>query len=97
MCHKRNIRLSYVGKVNAINKYKSSKGCKKCGEKRFYVLDFHHPDPRQKEFNISDKIRNKFEDLMSEIEKCDVLCANCHREWHYLETSNHDYNAWLGE
>ena len=61
-------------------------GCKKCGETRFYVLDFHHRDPSQKEYTINRMIKSaSFDKLLQEIEKCDVLCANCHREFHYLE------------
>lgn len=96
-CHRANIRHTYQIKVDKINEYKSKRGCRKCGDKRFYVLDFHHSDPNEKEFAISDKIRNKFETLLPEMEKCDILCANCHREWHYVETQGIDYNAWLGE
>ena len=67
-----------------INKYKENKGCAKCGEKRFYLLDFHHTDQDQKEFTISNHTRKTFEKILPEIEKCVVLCANCHREYHYL-------------
>ena len=52
-----------------INKYKENKGCAKCGEK---------------EFTISNNTRKTFEKLLPEIEKCVILCANCHREYHYL-------------
>lgn len=97
-CHSRNIRNKYYEKVEKINKYKSNKGCKRCGEKRHWLLDFHHSDPSQKEFCISDAIRNKYETILPEIEKCDVLCSNCHRDWHYRnDNCQLDYNAWLGE
>lgn len=72
-----------------INKYKGDKGCEKCGEKRFYLLDFHHSNPDEKEFTISNHTRKTFENLLPEISKCNVLCANCHREFHYL----HDLNG----
>lgn len=61
-------------------------GCRKCGEKRPYVLDFHHRDPSVKEGTINHMLKSSsFEKLMEEINKCDVLCANCHREFHHLE------------
>ena len=73
--------------IDQINQYKENKGCQKCGEKRFYLLDFHHNNPDEKEFTISNHTRKTFENLLSEIEKCSVLCANCHREYHYLHST----------
>lgn len=77
--------------------YYRSFGCKKCGEKRFYLIDFHHKDPSLKFSTINQMIKSApYEQLKQEIEKCDTLCANCHREWHYLEmTSNIKYEDWL--
>ena len=61
-------------------------GCKKCGETRSYVLDFHHRDPNEKSNVLAHMIKSSSEaNLTAELEKCDVLCANCHREFHYLE------------
>jgi hypothetical protein len=44
------------------------------------LLHFHHRDPKQKEFNVGEWIRNgvSLERLKAEIAKCDALCANCH-------------------
>lgn len=71
--------------VNLVNFYKQQ-GCCKCGEKRGYVLDFHHINPNQKDNTIAHMIKSSsLENLKKEIEKCALLCANCHREFHYLE------------
>ena len=98
-CQKNKEKNKYQDKVNQINEYKKTLCCKKCGEKRFYLFDFHHRNPEEKDYTISDHSRANFETIKAEIEKCDVLCANCHREWHYLSVHNpdQDYNAWLGE
>ena len=80
LCHKSNIQHAYLNKIQQINEYKSCRGCRKCGDTRFYVLDFHHINSNDKEFSISDKVRVKFEHLIPEMDKCDILCANCHRE-----------------
>jgi len=62
-------------------------GCKVCGDKRYYVLDFHHRDPGQKDLGIADAIWNwSPKRLQAEIDKCDVLCANCHRALHWKMT-----------
>jgi hypothetical protein len=58
--------------------------CEKCGYvgKNLSSLDFHHVDPESKIFTISDflsrKISVNLEALENEIEKCEILCKNCH-------------------
>ena len=58
--------------------------CKRCGYSKYpEVLEFHHRDQTQKDFNISRKGHCRSLDrVRKEIEKCDLLCANCHRETH---------------
>jgi hypothetical protein len=57
--------------------------CVKCGEDHPACFDFHHIDPKMKDGLISKMIkRASMERVISEIEKCDVLCANCHRKLH---------------
>jgi hypothetical protein len=46
------------------------------------IYDFHHIDPSKKDFSISDKPNLSFEKLKSEIKKCVLLCAICHRKRH---------------
>lgn len=59
--------------------------CKKCGEKRIYLLDFHHRNPQEKEGELSDFSKGyNLDKFFEELKKCDLLCANCHREFHYL-------------
>ena len=67
--------------------YKQTLKCEKCNEDRWYILDFHHNDPETKELEVCNCVRNgwKIERITKEIEKCSVLCSNCHRELHYLE------------
>jgi hypothetical protein len=50
-------------------------------------MDFDHRDPAEKKFTIGQHsaIVN-LNDLMTEIDKCDIVCANCHRIRH-LELS----------
>lgn len=75
--------------------YLNSKGCKNCGERNPVVLDFDHINPDEKEFTISAVVGNvSKESLWAEIEKCDVLCANCHRK-KTTETSNRIVKSWL--
>jgi hypothetical protein len=46
-------------------------------------LDFHHIDPAKKEFDLSQMRLSKMnEKIKDELDKCLLLCANCHREVH---------------
>ena len=58
--------------------------CVKCGYSKYpEVLEFHHKNPSEKDFNISKKGHcRSWQRVSSEIKKCDLLCANCHREEH---------------
>lgn len=62
--------------------------CEKCGDTRCYILDFHHKDPNEKDFTIGAFKRGDLDKIQKEIDKCVVLCANCHREFHYLNKEN---------
>lgn len=57
--------------------------CEKCGyNKCIAALEFHHLNPLEKDFSISGKSWG-FETLKLEVDKCMLLCANCHKEEHY--------------
>ncbi len=58
-------------------------GCIVCGEKEISCLDFHHKDPTQKEYNIANMFHTgNRKNIEEEVEKCVILCANCHRKHH---------------
>lgn len=86
-CHKNYVKSKYNERKNNVNELKASQKCQKCGDSRFYVLDFHHKDPTQKDFTISRMTSNNnhMDVIEAEIDKCVVLCANCHREFHYMQ------------
>ena len=58
--------------------------CSRCGYNKYpEVLEFHHKNPSMKDFNVSSKGHcRSWKRVQQEIEKCDLLCANCHREIH---------------
>jgi hypothetical protein len=64
--------------------YKGGK-CEKCGyDKCMAAFDFHHKDPTQKEIGIARARFTSFNDkIKEELDKCMLLCANCHREEHW--------------
>lgn len=56
--------------------------CIKCGEANPVVLEFDHRDPSKKIDHVTALVsqkRGSVAKLLEEIDKCDVLCANCHR------------------
>ena len=67
--------------------FKATLACTKCGENHPATLDFHHHTPHPDNIKISelvraDRIRFAIEEIMN---KCIVLCSNCHRKHHYEE------------
>ena len=72
---------------HALIEYKGGK-CERCGyQKCEAALHFHHKDPNEKDFTISEVNLNAgmvtMDDLYKEADKCMLLCANCHAEEHY--------------
>lgn len=57
--------------------------CVKCGESRRHVIEFHHINPLEKEFNVGRSDRSR-KSIVDESKKCICLCANCHNEYHYF-------------
>jgi hypothetical protein len=56
--------------------------CEMCGyDKCNRALQFHHKNPEEKDFQISGKSLS-FEKLKSEVDKCILVCSNCHCEIH---------------
>lgn len=64
--------------------YKSNLSCLICGENEPVCLDFHHKNPDEKDFSIGARMSSgvSIERMIQEIEKCVVLCSNCHRKIH---------------
>lgn len=54
------------------------------GKDKWCALDFHHRDPSTKKFEVNVTISASiaWEKVVEEVEKCAVLCARCHREYH---------------
>ena len=72
-----------------INQRKEEKGCKRCGVKDPRVLDFHHINGEDKLFGVGGFRRAVgFEQIQKEVEKCEVVCANCHRILHDEERAD---------
>ena len=83
--HSQTIR-SYKRKIKLIEL--SGGKCNVCGyNKNISALHFHHKDANKKEFTLDGRTlsNKKWELLLKEHEKCELLCANCHQEHHNPE------------
>lgn len=83
LCRERNQRAAAkryrINRENLIA-YLLEHSCVDCGENDIVVLEFDHRDPSTKRAKIGDILGSwKWDTIMTEIDKCDVRCANCHR------------------
>ena len=74
--------------------YKGGK-CQYCGyDKSLRALQFHHLDPNIKDFGISENFTRGIPKLKEEVDKCILLCSNCHAELHeQLELERYNINT----
>lgn len=73
--HRKNLRLQ---NMQFVVDYLRLNSCVDCGETDYIVLEFDHQ--RDKYKNIAEMIKdNSLKAIKEEIEKCDVVCANCHK------------------
>lgn len=80
--HRKNLKIKAVEYLGGM--------CELCGyNKSMAALDFHHKDPAEKDFEISNKgITVSWEKIQLELDKCMLVCSNCHREIHEQLISN---------
>lgn len=79
----RKVVQSRIRKKRKLIDYKGGK-CERCGLESEVngVYVFHHRNPEEKEFRISG-VQNSFEACRVEVDKCDLLCQNCHAIVHW--------------
>ena len=69
--------------------------CLKCGETRPHILNFHHIIPEEKTAAPAQLLADsKVDEFFEEIDKCILLCSNCHGDFHFL---NENYNISINE
>ena len=84
---RRNIRIVMRKLMELLNR----SHCADCSIKDARVLEFHHRDSEEKEHNISDMLNQGFgwNSVSAELEKCEILCANCHRIRHLVDNNSY--------
>ena len=65
-----------------IIEYLTSRCCEHCNESDIRVLEFDHLNPEEKLIGICQAVHRgwSIKRLETEIKKCRILCANCHRK-----------------
>lgn len=83
-CNKNDIKLRKRNFKTQCLEYKGTKSCIICDYNRCEsALSFHHLDPAKKEFTISQiKSTELNQKIKEELDKCVVVCSNCHHEVH---------------
>lgn len=90
---KRGIRCNTC--ISRIRRYETKKKaveylggkCVRCGyDKHLAALEFHHLEPTGKDFDFGNVKSKKWESIQYELDKCILLCSNCHR----IEHSKYD-------
>lgn len=74
-----------------VTNYKKDKECDNCGYNKYpEILDFHHKNKSEKVGTINRLMKGlkSIYMIQKEIEKCLLICPNCHRELHLLEQKN---------
>ena len=88
----KNYYITRTSRKEELVKLKGGK-CSKCNyNKSLSALSFHHRDPKEKLFGLSKEALWKYswDKIISEVNKCDLLCLNCHAELHEEENKKHE-------
>ena len=82
--HKNGIKERSQKSRQWLDTYKKDKKCEICGQSHISTLDFHHKNPNEKDGLVGDFVRSySIKRLQEEINKCQILCANCHIKKQY--------------
>ncbi len=82
----KNRRKQILRNREFLDRYKEKHACQ-CGEIDPCCLEFHHRDPSEKEDNLRNMANRalSLSRIQKEIDKCDLLCRNCHAKEHRHE------------
>lgn len=82
-CMNKDVSGRYVNLKSKLIKIMGDK-CSRCDKSySLSVYSFHHTEPEHKDFNLGDKRYNSVESVMKELDKCILVCQNCHAEIHH--------------
>lgn len=79
MDNKERDRLRADGKRRALQEYKVKAGCVDCGyNSNAFALEFDHLPGSTKVKTVASMMWSSWAVIWAEVEKCEVVCANCH-------------------
>jgi len=82
MCGSCSVSEARKRRKKLLVEYKGGK-CSMCGyDKCVSALEFHHTNPKEKDISFSNGAQRKLELMIKEVDKCILVCSNCHREIH---------------
>ena len=87
---KAGVKKHQVRRKQEFDDWRNTRSCCRCGEFRGYVLEFHHVDPAGKDASPTNMWMGRWEAFCEEMEKCVIVCANCHKELHWLLQTDED-------
>lgn len=80
--------------AHAIQRFRNAKkkaveylggSCERCGYNKYHgALHLHHRDPAQKDPTFAGLLHRRWSKIEIELQKCELLCANCHAEEHSI-------------
>jgi|TARA_B100001094_G_scaffold332524_1_gene405012 hypothetical protein len=82
---KRTRKTKVLARMQWLTNYKTGKPCQDCGKTYDPIcMDFHHEQPELKKDEIRMLLRDGYsmEIVQAEIDKCVLICSNCHRLRH---------------
>jgi hypothetical protein len=94
-CTSKNIAKQKKKIYKWVDDYKAAAGCAHCGTKDMRCLQLHHRDSETKKRSVAQLIGKGyiFKTVKTEVDKCEVLCANCHSIHHHEERRSGSWGA----
>jgi len=81
-----NYILIWAKKIKAVNILGGK--CGRCGDDNIFHLALHHKNPKDKISGINNLKFNRWSIIEKEVNKCELLCHNCHQEHHYKNNNS---------
>lgn len=96
-CESKRTRAKTIRNIDKLYEYLSSKQCSHCGLSDPRILEFHHTDSANKLERVAYIKSHPWSKIQDEINKCIVLCSNCHRIEHSTNGYGRTYRTKISD